>query len=76
MGYPIPITPQQLKLARKQLAKEQEIICANPQTYVKLLLVGREMLEQGEQVKAKITPGYKIVEVRGGKRRSQPDLPS
>ncbi len=50
------ITPGQLKTARKLLKQRNEIICVNAQTFVKMLLVGKEMLDNGEDVKAKITP--------------------
>lgn len=48
MGIPVPITKRELRDCRKALRGDREVIALDDHSYLKLLLVGREMLLAGE----------------------------
>ena len=55
----ILITPTDFKTVKRMLRKPQEVICADPATHLRTLLVVQQMLYDGDNVKATITKGYK-----------------
>lgn len=58
MSISVPITPSELKTLQRQLRKEQNFVCIDSAVHVKVLLVARDMLMRGKDVKAKIIKGY------------------
>lgn len=58
MGIPVLTTTKEYNKAKKALRTEAEIICLNKDAHVLYLLVARDMLLRGQEVKAQIVKGY------------------
>jgi hypothetical protein len=59
MAIQININLTDYKKLAKALSTTDELICLDASMHIRALLVAREMLIQGEDVKAKIIRGYK-----------------
>lgn len=53
MSIQVPITPRELRQLRKAILSGQPIICSNRSVYVKCLLVGQQLLREGNLVDVK-----------------------
>lgn len=58
MSEQVPITQQEVKQLEKLLKTQENVLCLDQIAYVKALLVARQMLVEGKNVKAKIVKGY------------------
>lgn len=58
MGIPVLVTPEELKTIRKELRKQNEVICLDETAYLKTLLVGRQLLVEGVWPVANVVKGY------------------
>lgn len=58
MSIPVVASQAAYNEAIKQLRAQKEVICLNKSVHVFYLLVAREILLQGRDVKAKIVKGY------------------
>lgn len=58
MSVQIPTTKKEVSKIQRQLKTAQSVVCLDSASYVKTLLVGREMLMAGKEVKAEIVKGY------------------
>jgi hypothetical protein len=59
MSVQVPITGKELRELESVLGEEREVVCLDDAAYLKALLVGREMLIRGDDVKAKIVRAAK-----------------
>lgn len=58
MSIPIPISPKELKLLERELAKKQRFVVLDETVHIKALLVAQARLSASKPVKAKIVKGY------------------
>jgi hypothetical protein len=58
MSIPVVTTQEEYKKIEKILSKEKEVTCLDKNAHVLYLLVARDMLLRGKDVKATITKGY------------------
>lgn len=58
MPEPVLTTTKEYNKAKLALRKEKEIICLDKSAHVLYLLVARDMLLRGQDVKAQIVKGY------------------
>lgn len=54
MSIPVMITPKELRQLRRELKRRNTIVCLDDNAYLKTLLVARDMLIHGENVKTPI----------------------
>lgn len=71
MSIPIGITKTEARKLRQELSKTQDFLCLDPQTHIKALLVGQQMLMAGKAVNAKIIKGYEIRPQERGENRGR-----
>jgi hypothetical protein len=50
-----------LKAIKKDLRKDQEIICLNPNTCGRTLPAAQQMEYDGDRVRAKVVKGYEVI---------------
>jgi hypothetical protein len=58
MSVPVLTTTKEYNKAKLALRKETEIVCLDKAAHVLYLLVARDMLLRGQEVKAQIVKGY------------------
>lgn len=58
MSIRLPVTKAEIRKIEQALAKKIDFVCLDELIYIKALLIGREMLMHGKDVKAKIVKGY------------------
>ena len=68
MSVQVPITRKELNRIGRMLRTQEQIICLDEPSYVKTLLVARERLMTGKEVKAEIIKNYKLVDSADGRK--------